>query len=184
MSPASRAEVAVAACSDLFLGAGEILASPTGVIPTVGARLAASTHAPDLLLTDGEATILDEVTAIDEPAIGSAGSFPYRRLFDLILRGRRHVVMGAAQLDRHGSQNLSVIGDHAVPTRQLLGTRAAATNTINHTTSYWIARHSRRVLVEEVDFVTGLGTDRAASLGPRSARFHRLHHVVTDLGAA
>ena len=43
---ATRAEVAVAACSDLFRDAGRILASTVGIVPTIGARLARLTLAP------------------------------------------------------------------------------------------------------------------------------------------
>lgn len=182
MTAVSRSEIAATACSDLFLGSGEILASPTGIVATIGARLARLTHAPQLLLTDGEATIIADTPAVDRPSQLSEGSLPYRELFELIMRGRRHVIMGAGQLDRYGNQNLSAIGDHAKPTRQLLGTRGAATNTVNHATSYWIAKHSPRVMVERVDFVTGLGVDRARSLGPSAAHFHQLHRVVTNLG--
>jgi acyl CoA:acetate/3-ketoacid CoA transferase beta subunit len=176
----TRAEVAVSACSDLFRGSGEILASATGVVATIGARLAKLTHSPDLLLSDGEATLWADVPAVDEPFRVVEGSLPYRRLFDLIARGDRHVVMGAAQIDRHGNQNLSAIGDRDHPSRQLLGARAAATNTVNHVTSYWIARHSPRVFVDRVDVVTGIGTDRARGLGT-AGRFHRLNAIVTDL---
>lgn len=182
MIVASRADVAVAACSDIFHGSGEILASPTGIVATIGARLARLTHSPNLLLTDGEATIIGDTPAIDTPSQVAEGALTYRELFELIDGGRRHVIMGAAQLDRHGNQNLSAIGNHDQPIRQLLGTRAAATNTVNHATSYWIARHSPRVFVRQVDFVTGLGTNRAASCSASSARYHNLHHVVTDLG--
>ncbi|WP_258073573.1 CoA-transferase subunit beta [Arthrobacter sp. 08Y14] len=182
MREITTAEVAVAACSDLFRGQAEILASPAGIVPTVGVRLALLTHAPDLMISDGESTILGDVPAVDRPSTVSAGYLPYRELFELIAAGRRHVVMGGAQIDRMGNQNLSVIGDHAKPARQLLGTRAAATNTVNHTTSYWIARHSRRTFVESVDFVTGVGNDRASAAGPAASRFHRLHRVVTNLG--
>jgi acyl CoA:acetate/3-ketoacid CoA transferase beta subunit len=176
---ASRAEVAVVACSDLFRGAGTILASTVGVIPTIGARLARLTHAPDLLLSDGEATLYADTPAVDEPFREPEAPLPYARLFELIARGRRHVVMGAAQIDRHGDQNLSAIGDRDRPVRQLLGARAAATNTINHATSYWIARHSPRVFVEQVDVVTGVGPARARAAG--AARFHDLRRIVTDL---
>lgn len=182
MNTVSRSEIAATACSDLFLGAGEILASPIGIVATIGARLARLTHAPQLLLTDGEATIIADTPAVDRPSELSEGSLPYRELFDLIMRGRRHVIMGAGQLDRYGNQNLSAIGDHAKPTRQLLGTRGAPTNTVNHMTSYWIAKHSPRVMVERVDFVTGLGSDRARTAGPSATRFHQLHRVVTNLG--
>lgn len=182
MSTATRAEIAVGACSDLFRGDREILASPTGTIPTIGARLAVLTHAPDLMLTDGEATVLGDVPAVDEPSRVSAGALTYRQLFELIANGKRHGVMGAAQLDRFGNQNLSAIGNHARPARQLLGTRAAATNTVNHPVSYWIARHTPRVFVECVDFVTGIGNDRARAAGGSTARFHDLRGVVTNLG--
>lgn len=178
--PATRAEIAITACSDLFRGSGEILASGAGIVPAIGVRLAKLTHAPDLLLSDGEHTLYADVAAVDEPFRVIEGSLPYRVLFDLIARGDRHVVMGAAQLDRHGNQNLSAIGDRDRPTRQLLGARAAATNTVNHATSYWIPRHTRRVFVEHVDVVTGIGTDRAAELGS-AGRFHDLRAIVTDL---
>lgn len=177
---ATRAEIAVTACSDLFRGAGAILASPTGIVAGIGARLARLTHAPDLLLSDGEATLFADTPAIDEPFREPEAPLPYRALFELIARGRRHVVMGAAQIDRFGNQNLSAIGDRDHPRRQLLGARAASTNTLNHRTSYWIARHAPRTFVERVDVVTGVGTDRAAALGG-AGRFHDLHRIVTDL---
>ena len=181
MSGATRAEIAVAACSDLFRGQRDILASPAGAIPALGARLAALTHAPGLMLSDGESMIYAGVPPLGEP--GERGGYlPYRELFELIAAGKRHVVMGAAQLDRQGNQNLSVIGAHSQPKRQLLGTRAAATNTVSHRTSYWIARHSPRTLVEQVDFVTGVGAARARAAGPSAVRFHDVHRVVTNLG--
>ena len=46
------------ACAEAWRGDGAILASPMGLIPALGARLAQLTFAPDLLLTDGEACIL------------------------------------------------------------------------------------------------------------------------------
>ncbi|WP_166868159.1 CoA-transferase [Salinibacterium sp. ZJ70] len=177
---ATRAEIAATACGDLFLGAGAILASPTGIIPSIGARLARLTHNPALLLSDGAATLYADTPPIGHPFEVREGSLPYRALFELIASGRRHVIMGAAQLDRHGNQNLSAIGPHDRPTRQLLGARAAAANTINHPTSYFVARHQPRVFVDRVDTVTGIGSDRARALGP-AARFHDIRAIITDL---
>jgi acyl CoA:acetate/3-ketoacid CoA transferase beta subunit len=170
-APATRAEVCVAACADLFLGAGETLASPMGLIPSLGARLARLTTEPDLLLSDGEATLLG---SDGQPE----GWLPYRRVFDVVAGGRRHVVMGANQLDRYGNQNISCIGPHDRPARQLLGVRGAPGNTANHRTSYWVPRQSRRVLVERVDVVSGVGHDHARAAG---LRFHDVHRVVTNL---
>ena len=148
----SRAEICVLACAEAWRGDGEILASPMGTIPRLGAQLARLTFAPDLVLSDGEAYLLAGETV--------EGWLPYRDVFRLVAKGRRHVMMGASQLDRHGNQNISCVGDWARPRSQLLGVRGAPGNTVNHTTSYWIPRHSARVLVERVDMVSGVGYDR------------------------
>ncbi|WP_037912155.1 CoA-transferase subunit beta [Streptomyces sp. NRRL WC-3744] len=171
---ATRAEYCVIACAEAWRGAGEVLASPMGPIPSLGARLARLTFAPDLLLTDGEALLV-------RPDGTPEGWLPYRQHLELVAGGRRHVMMGASQLDRYGNQNISCVGDWAHPRRQLLGVRGAPLNTLNNPTSYWVPRHSRRVFVEHVDMVCGVGYDRAAGLGG-AARFHHLARVVTDLG--
>ena len=171
---ATRAEVCVTACADLFAGDGEILASPMGLVPGIGAALARRTSAPDLLLSDGEALLLDDEGAVE-------GWLPYRRVFDVVAHGSRHVVMGASQVDRYGNQNISCIGEHSHPKRQLLGVRGAPGNTVNHRTSYWVPRHSTRVFVDRVDVASGVGYDRARDAGPAAQRFHDVHRVVTDL---
>ncbi len=160
--------VCVVACAELFRGDGEILASPMGTIPRLGALLARRTFAPDLLLSDGEAYLLDGDLV--------EGWLPFRQVFDVVAHGRRHVVMGANQLDRYGNQNISAIGAHDRPSRQLLGVRGAPGNTANHRTSYWVPKHSPRVFVPRVDVVSGVGYDRA--VGP----FHDVYRVVTNLG--
>ncbi|MGW2424598.1 CoA-transferase subunit beta [Streptomyces sp. NPDC001709] len=174
LGPPTRAEYCVIACAEAWRGAGEILASPMGLIPSLGARLARLTFAPDLLLTDGEALLV-------RPDGTPEGWLPYRQHLELVAGGRRHVMMGASQIDRYGNQNISCVGDWAHPRRQLLGVRGAPLNTLNNPTSYWIPRHSRRVFVERVDMVCGVGYDRAAGLGA-TARFHHLVRVVSDLG--
>jgi acyl CoA:acetate/3-ketoacid CoA transferase beta subunit len=171
VSDVSRAEICAVACADLFAADGEILASPMGTMPRIGAQLARLTSNPDLLLTDGEAYLLD--------ASGDReGWLPYRKVFDVVSTGRRHVVMGANQLDRYGNQNISCLGPHEHPTRQMFGARGAPGNTINHRTSYWVARHSPRVFVEAVDFASGVGYDRAVGV---AARFHDVYRVITNL---
>jgi acyl CoA:acetate/3-ketoacid CoA transferase beta subunit len=167
---ATRSEYCVIACAEAWRDAGEILASPMGLIPSVGARLARLTFSPDLLLTDGEALLV-------RPDGTPEGWLPYRQHLALVTGGRRHVMMGASQIDRHGNQNISCIGDWARPRRQLLGVRGAPVNTLNHPTSYWIPKHSRRVFVEKVDMVCGVGYDHADG-----APHHRIPRVVSDLG--
>ena len=165
----SRADVCVVACAELFRGAGEILASPMGVVPALGARLARLTFEQDMLLSDGEAYLLTPDREVE-------GWLPFRQVFDVVAGGRRHVVMGANQVDRYGNQNISAIGDHDRPKRQLLGVRGAPGNTVNHRTSYWVPRHSPRVFVPSVDVVSGVGYDRAKGLP-----YHDVYRVVTNL---
>nr|WP_237499962.1 CoA-transferase [Streptomyces sp. SID8379] len=162
------------ACADAWRDNGEVLASPMGLIPSIGARLAKRTFSPDLLLTDGEAMLV----GLD----GSAeGWLPYRQHLAMVTGGDRHVMMGASQLDRFGNQNISCIGDWDRPDRQLLGVRGAPVNTLNNPVSYWVPKHSTRVFVEKVDMVSGVGYDSAAAAGPSATRYHRLPRVVTNL---
>ena len=107
-------------------------------------------------------------------------------------------MMGATQIDRFGNQNISSLGPHEKPKVQLIGSRGAPGNTVNHATSYWVPNHSPRVFVEKVDFISGVGTDRGApdikgvvtNLGildfdtaDRSARLRNVHpfHSVDDV---
>src|SRR6185503_7699994 len=76
-----------------------------------------------------------------------------------------------------------LIGDRKRPKAQLLGMRGAPGNTINHATSYWVPTHDRRVFVERVDVVSGVGHDRARALGS-AARFHGLRRVVSNPGVS
>jgi acyl CoA:acetate/3-ketoacid CoA transferase beta subunit len=169
---ATRAEIAVVAVAELFRGDGEIVASPMGFIPQLGAKLARLTFEPDLLMSDGEAYLMTTDGVVE-------GWQPFRKMLDTIVpHGRRHVVMGANQIDRFGNQNISCLGSHDRPSRQMFGARGAPGNTVNHRTSYWIPKHAARVFVESVDFASGVGYDRATGA---AARFHDLHRVVTNL---
>ncbi|WP_405688686.1 CoA-transferase subunit beta [Streptomyces sp. NBC_00057] len=172
---ATRAEYCVIACADAWRDNGEVLASPMGLVPSVGARLAKRTFSPGLLLTDGEALIVG-------PDGTTEGWLPYRQHLTMVTGGRRHVMMGASQIDRFGNQNISCIGDWEQPTRQLLGVRGAPVNTLNNPVSYWVPKHSTRVFVERVDMICGVGYDSAAAAGPSATRYHRIPRVVTDLG--
>lgn len=179
---ATRADICAVAVAELFRGDGEIMASPMGLMPAIGARLARLTFEPDLVLTDGVASMQANVTAVGDktsPRV-TEGLMNYRKVFDVVWRGTRHVIMGASQIDRYGNQNISAIGDWKQPKVQLLGARGAPGNTICHPTSYWVAKHSSRIFVPQVDFVSGVGYDRAATLGP-AGRFHEIRGVVTNL---
>jgi acyl CoA:acetate/3-ketoacid CoA transferase beta subunit len=179
---ATRAEIVIAAVADCFRDDGESMANAIGNVPSIGARLAKATFAPALVITDGEAQLVENILPIGDPDPEKvvSGWNPYRKMFDVVWSGRRHVMMGASQIDQFGNQNFAFIGDPAKPKVQLLGMRGGPGNTIYNKTSYWIPNHTSRVFVEKVEIVSGVGTDRAKALGS-AGRFHHLVHIVTNL---
>jgi acyl CoA:acetate/3-ketoacid CoA transferase beta subunit len=178
----TRAEVCVVAVAECFRGDGEIICNPIGTIPMIGGRLARATFEPDLAMTDGEAKLVANDEAFPSPDALVVEHFnPYRHMFDWVWNAKRHVMMGATQVDRYGNQNIAAIGDYRRPRTQLLGYRGAPGNTINHVTSYWVPNHGPQVVCERVDTVCGIGYDRAAELGSHAARFHEIRRVVTNL---
>ncbi len=187
MTDFTRAELCTTAVADVFRGDGEILASSFGTVPAIGARLAKLTFEPELMMTDGIATLIENVPPVSGPAANVDANvaeswMPFRTVFDLLWSGRRHVVMIASQIDRYGNQNFACIGPHAQPKAQLLGMRGAPGNTISHTTSYWVPNHNANVFVEKVDVVSGVGYDRIAALGEQTSRFHEIRRVISNLG--
>lgn len=180
MIAVTRAEVCAVACAELFRDAGEIMASPMTTVVQIGARLARLTFSPDIVLTDGEARIMADTPAIGGP-FTVEGWMPFNRVFETLAWGKRHVVMGANQIDRYGNQNLSAFGPIQHPTRQMFGVRGAPGNSINHATSYFVGNHSKRVFCEKVDIVSGIGWDKIDPENP-AYRFANIYRVVSNLG--
>ena len=71
----TRAEVCAAAIADCFAHDGEILANPIGTLPVIGGRLAKATVAPELVMTDGEAVLVEYILTVGAAATwcGRAG---------------------------------------------------------------------------------------------------------------
>src|ERR1700684_479234 len=109
----TRAESCIVACAEVWREAGEVMVSPFGTIPALGARLAKLTFSPDLVLTDGEAALMVGAPPLGTPAheLVLEAAMPYRTVFDVAWSGRRHVMMMASQIDRNGNQNLAAIGN-------------------------------------------------------------------------
>ncbi|HZP14926.1 MAG TPA: CoA-transferase [Nocardioides sp.] len=177
----TRAEICAAAIADAFKDDGEIFGSPMGTMPMLGVRLAKLTSNPDLAISDGESLFLAGVPPLYAKGDVVEGWIPFRRVFDVVAYGKRHVMMGATQVDRHGNQNISAIGPFDQPKRQLLGSRGAPGNTVNNRTSYWVPKQSSRVFVEQVDVVTGVGPKLARDAGPAASKYNDIHRIVTDL---
>ena len=184
MSDATLDEICIVALAEAFRGDGEVLCNPMGPVPVIAGRLARATFEPELMLTDTIAYAIEGNLAFGaDPADAVIESYlPFRSIFDQVWSGKRHVVMGASQIDGFGNQNFAAIGDYRKPKAQLLGMRGAPGNVINHATTYWVPNQARS-FSETVDVVSGPGYDRVAALPEQSRRFHEIRRVVTELGA-
>ncbi len=83
--------------------------------------------------------------------------------------------LGAAQIDRFGNINTTVIGDYDSPKVRLPGAGGAPEIARSAGRVIVLLRHSQRSFVDEVDFVTSVGR---SSTAPTAARVV----VITDLG--
>ena len=184
MSPAAIDEVCAVAIAEAFRGDGEILCNPIGITPIIGGRLARATFEPDMAMTDTISVLAANTLPVGDPDAERLVEawMPYRDIFDVVWSGRRHIVMGASQIDARGNQNLAAIGDWRKPKAQLLGRRGAPGNLGNHATTYWVPNHSTRTFVPEVDVVSGPGYDRVAGLSAAVRDNHEIRRVVSNLG--
>ena len=94
-----RADVCAVAIADCFRGDGEILANPIGTTPMIGGRLARATFEPDLMMTDSEAALIaNDAASVPWDDRDFETWNPYRKMFDIVLSRRRHVMMGVSQV--------------------------------------------------------------------------------------
>src|SRR5256885_4375507 len=110
-------------------------------------------------------------------------------LFSFYLQGGLIDVgfLGAAQIDRFGNLNSTVIGEYDAPTTRLPGSGGACDIAINARQVFVIMRQSRRSFVERIDFRTSPGNLGGAVPSERIRREQGWlgrgpSVVVTDLG--
>ena len=184
---ASLAELCIAAAAEAFRGNGEVVATGVGPIPRLAAGLAKSTHSPELLMTDGEAYLVETPVPLGPrpyDARDAAGHLPFSRFFDsAVWTGRRHAMVTPTQIDRFGQINLSYLGgSHAQPKTQMLGVRGFPGNSIYHPNSFFFPAHSPRTFVPgEVDMVSGVGYNPAKRIAGGNYSGVDLRLVVTNL---
>jgi glutaconate CoA-transferase subunit B len=165
-------------------------------LPNIAVNLAQRTVAPDLELVY-EAGVFGARPArlplsIGDPTIvtGATAVTSMFELFTFYLQGGLIDVgfLGAAQIDRFGNINTTVIGDdYHHPLTRLPGSGGACEIAINARQVFVIMRQSRRSFVEKIDFRTSPGNLGGAE---NAARVRREQGwlgsgpsvVVTDLG--
>lgn len=184
---ATLAELCIAACADAFRTDREIVATGIGPVPRLGAGLARLTHSPGLMLTDGEAYLVEEPVPLGprgDHVVRKAGYLPFSRFFDAaVWTGRRHAMVTPTQVDRFGQTNLSALGGtHDRPKIQMLGARGFPGNGIYHANSMFIPAHSTRVFVGgEVDRVSSPGYNPARRIAGANYSAIDLRRIVTNL---
>jgi glutaconate CoA-transferase, subunit B len=145
-------------------------------LPSLACNLARATHAPNTVLVYESGTI-GAKPAVLPLSIGDGElaetadvvvSVP--EMFAYWLQGGRIDVgfLGAAQIDRHGNLNSTVIGDYAAPKVRLPGGGGAPEIATAAREVFVMLRQSPRTFVERLDFRTSVGA--------------RVSVVVTDLG--
>lgn len=184
---ATLAELCIVACAEAFRGSPEGIATGIGPVPRIGAGLAKLTHSPQLMMTDGEAYLVEEPVPLGprgdyKPKF--AGHLPFSRFFDAaVWTGRRHAMVTPTQIDRFGQTNLSALGGtHKQPKTQMLGVRGFPGNSIYHPNSMFIPFHSARTFVEgEVDMVSSAGYNPAKRIIGGNYSSIDLRRIVTNL---
>jgi len=151
-------------------------------LPNIAVNLALQTVAPDLeLIYEAGAYGAQPARlplSIGDPTIvtGSLAVMSQIDLFGLYLQGGLVDVgfLGAAQIDRFGNINSTVIGDYATPKVRLPGSGGANEIAQHSGQVFVVMRQSRRSFVNEIDFCTSPGNSPGHPRGPSV--------VVTDLG--
>jgi glutaconate CoA-transferase subunit B len=145
-------------------------------LPSTAANLARGRHAPGVVLIYESGTIGSKPTRLPlsigdgDLAETADAVVSVPEIFTYWLQGGRIDVgfLGAAQIDRHGNLNSTVIGSYEEPKVRLPGAGGAPEIAAHARRVITIIRQSPRTFVERLDFKTSLGA--------------RDQVVITDLG--
>jgi len=173
--PVWTADEIMAVAAARRLADGEVCFVGIG-LPSTVANLARRTHAPGLVLVYESGTIGTKPRTIPlsigdgELAETADAVVSVPEIFNYWLQPGRIDVgfLGAAELDRRGDINTTVIGPYDAPDVRLPGAGGAPEIAASCGRVLVVMRHSRRAFVDRVGFRTSLG--------------HRVAAVVTDIG--
>lgn len=134
-------------------------------LPSTAANLARATHAPELVLIyesgpiGAKPRILPLSIGDGELAETADTVVSTPEIFRYWLQGGRIDVgfLGAAQIDRFGNLNTTVIGDYARPRTRLPGAGGAPEIASSARKVFVMLKQSPRAFVDRLDFVTSAG---------------------------
>jgi len=169
------ADEMMAVAAARHLADGEVCFVGIG-LPSTAANLARRTHAPNLVLVYESGTIGSKPATVPlsigdgELAETADAVVSVPEIFNYWLQPGRIDVgfLGAAEIDRRGDINTTVIGPYDRPRVRLPGAGGAPEIAASCGRVLVVVRHSTRAFVERVGFRTSLG-DRVAT-------------VITDIG--
>jgi glutaconate CoA-transferase subunit B len=143
---------------------GEVVFVGIG-LPNLACNLARARHAPGLVLIyeSGAVGAVPErlPVSIGDPSLvtDSLMICGMADVFQLLLQNGRIQVgfLGAAQVDRWGNLNTTVVGSYAAPTVRLPGSGGASEIATHAQRTIVVTKLGRRAFPEQVDFVTSPG---------------------------
>jgi len=161
-------------------------------LPSAAANLARATHAPNLVLIYESGTIgakpdrlpLSIGDGILAETADTVVSVP--EIFNYWLQPGRIDVgfLGAAQIDKFGNINTTIVGpDYAHPKVRLPGAGGAPEIAASCKEVIVVVRHTPRTLVDKVDFITSVGYgQRSGDRARLGLRGRGPQQIITDLG--
>ena len=134
-------------------------------LPSAACNLARLTHAPDLILIYESGTLATKPDVLPlsigdgNLADTAACVIPLPEVFSYLLQAGRVDIgfLGAAQIDKWGNLNSTVIGEYENPKTRLPGSGGACEIASHAKTTFVMAKASPRSFVEKLDFCTSAG---------------------------
>jgi glutaconate CoA-transferase subunit B len=160
-------------------------------LPSAACNLARLTHAPGIVLIYESGTlgtrpdVLPLSIGDGELAETAACVIPLPEVFAYLLQAGRVDVgfLGAAQLDRYGNLNSTVIGPYDSPTTRLPGAGGATEIAAHARRTFVMLKATPRSLVARLDFRTSAGfLDGRGARARTSMRGAGPQAVITDFG--
>lgn len=160
-------------------------------LPSAACNLARLTHAPAIVLIYESGTLGTRPEALPlsigdgELAETAACVVPLPEVFSYYLQAGRVDVgfLGAAQIDRHGNLNSTVVGPYDAPKTRLPGAGGAPEIAAHAKQTFVMLKASPRSFVPRLDFCTSAGfLDGHGARGRTQARGAGPRAVITDFG--